>query len=128
MKLTDFYKHVLTSSTYAENHLNNSRKEGISTAERSFHKVIGNIERVPLVGALVGLAEGACRRISSLTGRASKPSPSKNTQTTDTLRERLLQSAACTDSEDLESAVSKGDLKRVKALLADKDRLDDNVV
>jgi hypothetical protein len=109
-----FYNHVLTGYGYAKDHLEKSQTAS-SRAERIFHSIIGNIERVPLIGSALGLIEGIYHGVRSLSGRASNSFPQETAVRINEMVPLLL-------STTLESAIARGDIDEVRALIeADPD-------
>ncbi len=101
--------HVLTGYGHAKDHLEKSHTAE-SRAQRIFHSIIGNIERVPLIGSVFGLIEGIYHRVRSLSGRASASFPQEPV-------DRINEMVPLMLSTSLALAVERGDLNRVRDLI-----------
>ncbi len=101
VKLREFlYNHVLTGSGYAKKHLAKSRDSTITLSERRFHKMIGTLEGVPVLGSAIGLAEGLYNGARNLVGRAKKSPPDKRTKDVELVRKRILPIDTTSSSDD----------------------------
>jgi hypothetical protein len=62
------YDYILTGYGYGKEHLEKAQTES-SRSEWLFHSVIGNLERLFVIGSLIGAVEGVCLGVYSLAGR-----------------------------------------------------------
>ena len=101
--------HVLTGYGYAKDHLEKSHSAP-TRAERVFHSIIGNVERIPLIGSVFGLVEGIYHGVRSLAGRASNEFPQETAERIDEMVPLML-------SNSLDSAIARGDINEVRTLI-----------